>query len=107
MKYRAICPSCGVKISRTMFFCGPSLPHRCKGCGCRYRSDAVWEWIADFIFAMVVLSVLFLAWRHHISWPVAVVLILVVIGISYVTFPFVTPFVVVGKKYDDEQKSSA
>jgi len=107
MKYRATCPSCGIKIPRTMFFLGPSFPHRCKSCGCRYRSDAVWEWIADFVFAAMILSVLGLAWYHRISWPLAVILIIFGIGISYAIFPFVTPFVLVGKKQSNEQKLSA
>jgi|ERR1017187_959810 hypothetical protein len=107
MKYRAICPGCGIKISRLMFFLGPSLPHNCKSCGCRFRSDAVWEWIADFIFAAIVISVLWLAWSHHITWIVAAMLIAVVVAICYVIFPFVTPFVFSGKKKSDEQKPSA
>ena len=90
-----------------MFFVGPSLPHHCKSCGCRYRSNAVWEWIADFIFAAMILSVLGLAWYHHISWPIAVALILVIVAVAYVIFPFVTPFVLAGKKQSNEQKLSA
>ncbi len=104
MKYRAVCPNCGVKISRVMFFLGPSLPHRCKECNCRYRSHAVWEWVADFIFAGAIVLLWYLGWRHHISWTLVVILMLLVLLIAYALFPFITPFVIVGKKPEEEKR---
>jgi membrane protein YdbS with pleckstrin-like domain len=90
-----------------MFFLAPSLPHRCKSCDCRYRSNAVWEWIADFIFALPAGIVILLAWWHHLSWPIALVLVLSIVTVMYVIFPFITPFVLVGNKQTHENKPSA
>lgn len=98
MKYRATCPVCGIRFSRFFFFLAPSLPHRCKACGCRHRSHPVWEWTADFIFAGLVVAVLFLAWFHFISWLLAGILILALVAIACAIFPYVTPFVIAEKK---------
>ena len=107
MKYRAICPSCSTKISRLLYFLGPSLPHRCKACSCTYRSQSLWEWTADFIAVALILPILFLAWHHHISWVLAVLWILFVFAIGYVLFPYITPFVLVKRGQDYDKKPSA
>jgi len=86
-----------------MFFLAPSLPHRCKSCGCRCRSDTVWEWIADFIFALPAGALFLLAMFHDLSWMIALALIFLIAIVMYVAFPFITPFVSVNNKQSHEQ----
>ena len=98
MKYRALCPNCGVKIPRSTVFRMTGLPHPCKSCGCQYRPDALWEWSADFIFAAMILTVLLMAWFHHLAWTMAVILVFSIFALVYAIFPYITPFVLVGEK---------
>jgi hypothetical protein len=102
MKYRAICPKCGIKISRALFFIAPSLPHKCKECNCIYRSNPLWEWIGDFVFAAPCVTVALLALRHHLSWKIASVLILFVLVLAYALFPYLTPFILAKEKSRQE-----
>jgi len=58
--------------------------------------------------AVVLISpVLLLAWYHHLSWMLAVPWTLFVFAVGYFLFPYITPFVLVEKKQDNDKKPSA
>jgi CXXC-20-CXXC protein len=93
MKYRAICPSCGLKFGRLWFFRAvPEYRHACPDCGVRIKSESRSEWGFSALVATPVI-VAFVLWRFLgvSAWFIAlaaVVALLVGIGI----FPYATKF---------------
>jgi hypothetical protein len=76
-------------------------------CSCTYRSQPLWEWTGNIIFAAVILPAYFLARFHYISWILAALWASFVIALSYVLFPYVTPFVLAEKAQESDTKPSA
>src|SRR5277367_1563963 len=96
MKYRATCPGCGVRFSRSSYFTNlPHLRRRCKACGCRYRVDSLWEWVGSSIMGVGWATFFLLGWFGLMSWPLAIVLIVFVQVLCYLLYPYVTPFVLI------------
>ena len=38
MKYKIVCPVCGKRVSRWRVFLDPTIFHRCRDCGLRFRT---------------------------------------------------------------------
>jgi hypothetical protein len=92
MKYRAVCPGCGVRFPRWFWF--KWLPHvrwRCAACGCAYRVNPWWEWTADIGFGILWALCAALAMFHFVSWAVAAVAVAAVFVLAYALFPYITP----------------
>ena len=106
MKYRAICPRCGVRFSRALYFTWLSHVHRrCQSCGCSYKADSLWEHLGSLGLAAGFGVSLSLGWFGLVSWPVSVLLFFGVAAIGYILFPYITPFVIIQDKH--EQTPSA
>jgi hypothetical protein len=108
MKYRAVCPGCGVRFPRRFWF--KWLPHvkwRCETCGCTYRVNSWWEWSTDIISGVLCASFLLLAWFHMLSWRVAVILLLGTFAVAYALFPYITPCDLVKSAPGHEDKPPA
>jgi hypothetical protein len=108
MKYRAICPGCGIQFPRAFFF--KWLPHvrrHCTACGCAYRVNSVWEWTANIIFGLLFAAFVLLAMFRFVSWKVAVVLILLDLVTAYALFPYITPFDLLEKRQKHDHTPSA
>lgn len=113
MKYRAICPLCKARISR-MGWLSPKA--KCKACGAMLRQNAKWDTIGNvvvtfFIFFLPVLIVIF--WRQARGdleqvllglSVMAVVLILVVILVSYILFPYASKYEIDPKHDESKEK---
>jgi len=103
MKYRAICPSCGFKLPRKLYFGWLShIRRQCPSCSCRYTADLRWEHIGSALLGLSFGIPFLLAFLGMLSWPVATLLFLAAVLNGYFWFPYVTPFVLIERKKEDE-----
>lgn len=107
MKYRAVCPKCGVRFSRALYFSWLSHVRRhCSSCGCSYKANSLWEHLGSAGLAVGFGVSLSLGWFGFVSWPISILLFLAVAATGYVLFPYITPFVLIQEEHDHERTSA-
>ena len=102
MKYRAICPSCGMRFSRALYFRWLAhVPRRCQGCGCHYKADTLWEYVGSGLLGVGFAISIGLGLLGVVSWPVSVILFLGVAATGCILFPYITPFVLIKDEHEN------
>ncbi len=93
MKYRAICPHCGLRFPRRMSVWNvPHLRRRCSRCGETFRAVAWSEYVGDAVMAAAWAAPILLALFGNLSWLIAIALAIAVLGISVWAWPYFTIF---------------
>ena len=106
MKYRAVCPGCGIRFSRKLYFRWLShVQRRCPSCDCNYIANSLWEHIGNLLFAIPAAIPILLSIFHALSWAITITLVLAVYLIGFALFPYITKFVLVQKEQNHENPS--
>jgi rubredoxin len=90
MDYKASCPSCGMKMARRYIFSEPTIYHRCRGCGVRYRPTNGAH-LAMIGFLGIFILVFLLRRMHVIVFSLEFGLIAVTFGIWVWLAPYIMP----------------
>src|SRR5262249_6307943 len=103
MRWRATCPSCGMRVSRGDIFWPTTIYHRCRGCGAILTATLVGN-INGFLFLLTAI-ISFGLYRFGIL-PRLVCLVLLVgtLGLAIWLAPYVTPARLTGPKPDSPTK---
>ena len=100
MDYKASCPNCNKRMSRWHIFGEPTIYHRCRGCGVRFRPTLAGN--LAIIGFLVLAAILFALVRMRVLSPLAaLVLLMVKLVIMVWIAPYITPVKV---KQDDKTK---
>ena len=101
MKYRALCPHCGIRLSRRLSL--GSLPHvrrECSRCQKPFQPVAWSEYLGGTILIIVaVLPILFVG---AIGWPMAIALAILVLALAVYLWPYLTLFEKVSANASDD-----
>jgi hypothetical protein len=93
LKYRAVCPGCGTRLSRLLYFTWLSHVHRrCPTCGCCYTADPKWEHAGSALLGLSFAACFLVGWLGVVSWPAAGVLFVAVAAAGFFLFPYGTRF---------------
>lgn len=96
LRYRAVCPGCGARFSRSLYFTWLSHVHRrCQNCGCCYKADTKWEHVGSALLGLSFGACFLVGWLGVMSWTVAGLLLMGAAAAGCFLFPYVTQFVIV------------
>jgi uncharacterized protein (DUF983 family) len=87
MDYKCSCPKCATRMSRWYIFCQPTIYHRCRNCGARYRLPAS-GWLIAFIPIPLALLLHFMAREQIISRQIALGLLILLLVITVLLLPY-------------------
>jgi ribosomal protein S27AE len=93
MKYRALCPHCGLRFSRRMSVMNvPHIRRHCPQCGKTFRAVAWSEYVGNIVLCVAWVLPILLARAEWLPWSAAIGLAVVVLALGIWSWPYVTIF---------------
>lgn len=92
-QYRAICPVCSAQVRRWYVFA--FRKHPCRNCDATIKQQPKWEWIGSGFFGIQVAPLLLLGFLGLLPWGIAAGGVLLVLVAAWLTFPYISPYIVV------------
>jgi len=89
LEYRAVCSSCGAKVSRRGFY---QALMKCNGCGALLQQNGKWKWLGSIPLGLLIGGLLSLGIIGLLNWGYAILGVLVVVLIGHVTFPYCSKY---------------
>jgi hypothetical protein len=103
MKYRAVCPHCSIRFSRTLSILNvPHMRRECDKCGNSFRAVAWSEYLGNFPLAVVAALLTYLMLSGAIAFLVGTALLVALVVFAIWLWPYITVFEkVAATKTDD------
>jgi hypothetical protein len=95
LKYRALCPGCGKRLSRRLCLRSPRA-RLCEGCGCMHIADPVCERKGNMIGGTLLAFAVCITFL--ISWQLAFATFVFALLLAFWLFPYVSKFVIVSER---------
>jgi hypothetical protein len=93
MKYRAVCPHCGVRFSRSLFILNvPHLQRECNECGNLFRAVAWSEYLGNAILILISALLMFLMLIGVVTFLAGSALLGAQVVLAIWLWPYVTIF---------------